>query len=89
MVDLLSPLKVTTELGIKLLPFTVMVKPLLPTGIELGEILLMLGLRLELTTINAWALEVPLEGFVTVMPKEPRPITSAALIAAVSWVGET
>jgi len=42
-VDLAPPLKLTTDDGSKLLPFTVKVKPLLPINTELGEMLVVIG----------------------------------------------
>ncbi len=86
MVDLADPLKFTTELGLKLTPNTVNVKPALPAVTDKGETELVTGTVLGLPTMNTCAPEVPPPGagLVTVTLNEPIVLRSEARIPAVN-----
>src|SRR5205807_90345 len=79
-----EPLKFTTDVETKFVPFTVTVKPASPAFLELGEMLVVVGTGL--LTVRVCALEIPPPGagFVTVTENETAVATSAAVIAAVN-----
>ena len=84
-----SPAKLTTEVGMKFVPFTVSVKVASPALLEVGEIEVVVGTGLF--TVKTSALDVPPPGvgFVTVILNVPAAVKSEAGIEAVSWVAET
>jgi hypothetical protein len=86
------PFHLTTELEMKLVPFTVSVKADPPAVAELGLRLVVVGRGLSGTLIvKVWALEVPPPGvgLKTVTLAVPAVAMSAAAIEAVSWVALT
>ena len=86
----LLPAQRTTEVGIKLSPFTVRVNWAELTRTADGERLLIEGMALP-TTVNGTVFEVPPPGvgFTTVMFRVPVVVRSDAGMTAVSWVDET
>ena len=48
-----TPLKSTTEVGTKFVPFTVRVKPEFPAMVEVGEILIVVGIGFSNVTVIA------------------------------------
>jgi len=86
-----SPLKLTTEPDMNPDPLTVNVKPPLPAIEEIGEMLEINGMGLlvvppvVLFTVNPIVLDVPPDGFVTVMLNVPAELTSEAFNVATTW----
>ena len=92
MVVRFEPFHLTTELEMKLVPFTVRVKPAPPAVAELGLRLVVVGTGLSGTLIvKVWAFEVPPPGagLKTVTLAVPAVAMSAARIDAVSCVALT
>ena len=86
------PFHLTTELEMKLVPFTVSVKAAPPAVADEGLRLAVLGTGLSGTLIvKVWALEVPPPGvgLKTVTLAVPAEAMSAARIEAVTWVALT
>src|SRR2546427_1836382 len=79
-----EPLKFTTDVETKLVPFTVMVNAASPTFLLVGEMLVVIGTRLF--TVRTWRFDVPPlgAGLMTVIGHEPPPATDAPVMAAVN-----
>ena len=77
----------TVELGMKFLPFTVSVKPVLPVATAAGEIEVSVGMGFVIAKLIALELVEPPR--TAVMLAEPIFATSAAVTLAVSFVAET
>jgi hypothetical protein len=79
-----EPLKFTTDVETKLVPFTVSVNAASPTFLLAGAMLVVVGTRLF--TVKTCALDVPPPGvgLVTVMLNVPPVATSAAAMEAVN-----
>src|SRR6202022_4046984 len=90
-VTLALPLKFTTELAIKLVPFTVSVNAPEPATALDGCNVVIVGTGFVPVTVNVTAFDVPPPGvgFVTVTGGVPTAATSPAGIAAVSCIGLT
>src|SRR5436189_228988 len=84
-----APFQLTVEPPTKLLPVTVSVKAALPADVLVGDRAARVGD--ELFTVNVCAAEVPPPGagVTTVTCGVPAAATSAAAMAAVSWVALT
>ena len=85
------PFHRTLELEMKLAPFTVSVKAGLPAVAELGEMLESVGNGLPaalMVKVSAPEVPPPGVGLKTVTLADPAVAISAAVMAAVSWVGE-
>src|SRR5207245_10101003 len=76
-----EPLKFTTDVETKLVPFTVMVKAASPTFLLVGEMLVVIGTGLF--TVRTWGFDVPSPGagLMTVIVNDRAVATSAAVIA--------
>src|SRR5438309_7585428 len=86
-----APFQRTTELPTKLVPVTVNVNPGPPAGAEAGFSPVVVGTGLlPAVMVNVCALDVPPPGagVNTVTAAVPATATSAAVIAAVSWVAD-
>jgi len=79
----------TTEVVLKPVPITVIVKPASPTVFEVGEMALVVGT--VLFTVKVWAFEVPPPGvpLTTVILKVPGAVMSEAGIVAVMLEDDT
>jgi hypothetical protein len=79
-----APLKLTTEVETKLVPFTVSVNATSPAFLLDGEMLVVVGSRLSTVRVCAFDVPPPGAGFATVMLKVPAVVRSVARIAAVN-----
>jgi hypothetical protein len=79
-----EPLKLTTEVATKLVPFIVSVKVASPTFLLVGKILVVVGTGLFTVNVCAFEMPPPGAGFVTVILNVPAVVRSLAGIVAVN-----
>lgn len=77
-------LKLTTEVGVKLVPLTVRAKLELPAAVEVGDMELVVGMGLFIVKTCELEAPPPGVGLITVIVEVPAEVISADVIVAVN-----